>query len=116
MITPEEAIANVERRVRELRLDREWVNKEMGGLPVRDRAGQIHCLFEGLCPACGSDVTLIRVGGSPEVLATMVFMGDHEIQVWAAMPELSGDGGVEFKCKNGHEHYIGYSFSSGDWY
>ena len=116
MITPEQAIANVERRVRELRLEREWINKEMGGLPVVERSSQIHCLFEGLCPACGSSTTLIRVGGVPKFLDEMVFMGDHEIQVWEYVPKLGDDGGVEFKCKNGHEYYVGYSFASGDWH
>ena len=115
MITPEQAIANVERRVRELRLQDEWVNKEMGGPPVQSRPSQIHCLFEGLCPTCGSKVMLFRVGGTPRFLNEMVFMGDHEIQEWKTAPEFDAGGSVEFKCENGHEHYIGYSFASGDW-
>ncbi len=116
MITPEQAIANVERRVRELRLESEWINKEVGGLPVAERPAQIYCLFEGLCPVCGSEVTLIRVSGTRRFLDEMVFMGNHEICEWKRATEFSkGGGGVEFKCKNGHEHYIGYSFASGDW-
>ena len=113
MITPEEAIANVERRVKELRLEGEWINKEMGGLPVEDRVDQIHCLFEGMCPICGSDVTLISVSGTRRFLDEMVFIGDHKIMECS---NVAGDsGGVEFKCKNGHEHYVGYSFNCGDW-
>ena len=112
MITSEQAIANVERRVAELRLGHEWINKEMSGLPVNDRANQIHCLFEGLCPTCGGEVTLIRVGGTRRFLDEMVFMGDHEIHKWKMAPE---GGSVEFLCKSGHEHYVGYSFASGDW-
>lgn len=116
MITPEQAIANVEQRVRELRLKSEWVNKEMGGLPVTERSAQIHCLFEGLCPVCGGEVTLTRVGGSRRFLNEMVFMGSHEVCEWEAVLDSCDDGGVEFKCKNGHEHYVGYSFVSGDWH
>lgn len=116
MITPEEAVANVERYVKDRQWEREWINKEFGGLPVAERAHQIHCLFEGLCPTCGSKVILVRVGGVPKFLEEMQFIGNHEIQVWETAPELGDNGGVEFECKNGHEHYVGYSFSSGDWH
>ena len=114
MITPEQAIKNVERRVRELQRKHEWFNEEMGGLPIQDRAGQIHCLFEGLCPTCGGKVTLASVEGTRRFLDEMVFMGDHEIRECVSI--VGDSGGVEFKCKNGHEHYIGYSFASGDWH
>lgn len=111
MITPEQAIINVERRVAELRLA---ANKEMGGLPVSDRTDQIHCLFEGRCPTCGSKVTLVSVGGIPKFLDEMVFMGAHEIWPWEET-QFGDSGCIDFKCKNGHEHNVGYSFASGDW-
>ena len=119
MITPEQAVKNVERRVAEMRLQHEWFNKEMGGLPVQDRTNQIHSLFEGLCPTCGSKVTLVRVGGIPKFLDEMVFMGDHEINAWEKTQSddgLGDSGGVEFECENEHKHYVGYSFACGDWH
>jgi len=113
MITPEEAVAWQENRVRELRLGNERVNKEMGRLPLEDRVDQIYCLFEGICPICGSDAMLISVRGTRRFLDEMVFIGDHEILECSS---VAGDsGGVEFRCKNGHEHFVGYSFNSGDW-
>ena len=115
MITPAEAIANVERRVAELRLKHQWLNKEMGELPVVERSRQIYCLFEGLCPACGCKTTLIRVGGTRRFLDKMVFMGNHEICEWERL-QIGDSGGVDFKCKNGHKCYIGYSYASGDWH
>ena len=114
MITPEQAVKNVERRVAEIRLAHQWVSEEMGGLPVQDRTNQIHCLFEGLCPTCGSKVTLVSIDGTPKFLDEMVFMGDHEIWPWKKT-QFGDSGCIDFKCKNGHEHNVGYSFSSGDW-
>ena len=76
-----------------------------------DLARYIVC-SRACAPTCGSEVTLIRVGGTPRFLNEMVFMGDHEIHEWEKPPE---EGSVEFLCKNGHEHRVGYSFVSGDW-
>lgn len=115
MITLEEAIAEAEDRVQELRWRREWINKEMGGLPVIDWPNQIFCLFEGVCPVCSQDVDIVSVGGTPDFLEEQQFSGEYTTYTWTCTQSGGRrlDGGVGFRCKNGHEHYVEHS--NGDW-
>jgi hypothetical protein len=78
---------------------------------------EIFNLFEGVCPKCGEEVTLIRVSGLPQFMRDNTpenFKGDaHE---W--LPRLSTDDRVDgsqtFTCKNGHESYVEHT-DYGDW-
>lgn len=81
--------------------------------PIEERSEQIFTLFEGACPTCGSDAEITDVGGTPEFHKHQQFTSKHAKSVWVIM-DVPDQGGVEFKCENGHNHYASYSY--GGWW
>ena len=114
MITLDEAITEAGSRVKELRQRQEWLNAEMGGLPVVNWPSQVICLLKGICPVCGLDVTIISVGGTPEFLSKYLFSGYPGACIWIPYKRDRFDGGVALRCKKGHKHYIRHTKAGWD--
>ena len=71
-------------------------------------------LFEGSCPRCHEDVTIVEVSGTPQFLDEQRFEGEYRTQTWECANGASENGVVRFECPNGHKHEA-YHFTDGDW-
>jgi len=88
----------------------EAITQRMGfPIPPVDPSQRVFYLFESVCPECGADTTITDVGGPPKFHKEFQWTGEHTVTI---RPEASY-GWVEFKCAQGHEHYIEHCH--GDW-
>lgn len=127
MITPERAVERLEQNVKERQGRVARLEKHCGPLPIEDRTNQICLLFEGICPTCGNDTDVIRVGGRSRFRQDYGEDFDREAEIvpWQERDfywygergkfvcEPSDEGEIDFVCTKGHEHCVGHAY--GDW-
>lgn len=75
----------------------------------------VWCLFEGVCPDCGSDVHIVSIWGTQEQVDNFTFKPEENVQVTVARQGYLTDCGIEWHCDKGHRHYAERSAVSGDW-
>jgi hypothetical protein len=70
-----------------------------------DQARKIESIFGGVCPWCGGDLALTKVGGTSSFLAEDSYEGDFEVNEWE--PADDGEiGELEFQCAMEPEDHV----------
>lgn len=79
---------------------------------------EVFQLFEGCCPTCKGDVEVVSAGGITKFQQQQTWLLELPIEFNYWCEDASLDftiiGGVQFKCEDGHKHYIELN-KFGDW-
>jgi hypothetical protein len=71
-------------------------------------------LLEGGCPVCDADVEIIHIGGIAEEMESFTVPETATRNWWRDDWQGETVLGLEFKCLNGHKHWIEKN-RFGDW-